>query len=132
MNVIRRSAHYKGLEPVLARDPTEKRPQLRLDLRRHKLATPLCGKDAMDQIGNIGMRHMAVSGVPTGRRLYFLQLPASELAGYYQRSLRDHVPTRTPRSFRDKCRRCKPRPVGTIDSSPAFQRRVRGVRDSVP
>src|SRR2546427_814229 len=70
-----------------------------------------------------------VSGVPTGHGSLLTTPPASELAGYYQRSLRDqrlqearlvdsHCANRSPADLRST------RPGGTSDSSPAFQRWV--------
>src|SRR5208283_5410506 len=45
------------LESVLASHATDERPEIGLHRRRNQVTTLFRGEDAMDQFGNVGVRH---------------------------------------------------------------------------
>ena len=57
------AADHQRLEFVLARDAAEEGPEIRLEFRLDQVAAQFCGEHAMDEIGDVGVRHVASVGV---------------------------------------------------------------------
>jgi hypothetical protein len=119
VSMILRAAGNERLESVLVSNATEECPKIVLDFGRDEIASIFRREDAMDEVGNVGMRHSESVermercgdgiifpvvecrpklgcglGVPTARESISSTRPGVEKPGYYQASLQDATRSR--------------------------------------